>query len=190
MSVLALTTPLDEETVRRLRVGDFVEISGRIYTGRDAVHHRIFHGQAPPVSLRGQIIYHCGPVMVRDGDRWQCRAAGPTTSSREEPYQWKLIAEHGLRGIIGKGGMGERTRAACQQHGCVYLHAIGGAAQVYARCVARVDGVDWIDLGSPEAIWHLWVERLPALVTIDAQGGSLHAEVLEASRAAGARLQG
>lgn len=186
---IALTTPLDEATVRRLAVGQMVELSGRVYTGRDAVHHRLFHGQPPPVDLRGQVIYHCGPVMVREGDRWRCRAAGPTTSSREEPYQWKVIEQHGLRGIIGKGGMGERTREACRRHGCVYLHAIGGAAQVYARCVARVDGVDWPELGSPEAIWHLWVERLPALVTIDAEGRSLHAEVLEASEAAFAALR-
>ena len=184
MSLIRLATPLGEEQVRSLRVGDTVELSGRLYTGRDAVHHRLHEGVKPPVDLRGQVIYHCGPVMVKEGDRWSCRGAGPTTSSREEPYQWEVIRDHGIRGVIGKGGMGAKTLEACRQHGCVYLHAIGGAAQVCAERITRVDGVDWMDLGSPEAIWHLWVEAFPVIVTIDSHGGSLHQQVLDASRAA------
>jgi tartrate/fumarate subfamily iron-sulfur-dependent hydro-lyase beta chain len=188
MALVQLSTPMTEAAARALNVGDTVEITGRLYTGRDAVHHRLHHGEQPPVDLRGQVIYHCGPVMVQDGGRWQCCAAGPTTSSREEPYQWEVIRDHGIRGVIGKGGMGAKTLAACQQHGCVYLHAIGGAAQVYAERIVAVDGVDWMDLGSPEAIWHLRVERFPAIVTMDANGRSLHREVFEASaqRLAGA----
>ncbi len=181
MALVKLTTPISEEQARSLTVGDTVEISGRLYTGRDAVHHRLHNGQKPPVDLNGHIIYHCGPVMVQEQGRWVCKGAGPTTSSREEPYQWEVIRDHRIRGVIGKGGMGAKTLAACKEHGCVYLHAIGGAAQVCAETITRVDGVDWMDLGSPEAIWHLWVERFPVIVTIDANGNSLHRDVLAAS---------
>jgi len=127
--------------------------------------------------------------MVKVGERWECRGAGPTTSSREEPYQWEVIRDYGLRGVIGKGGMGPKTLAACQQYGCVYLHAIGGAAQVCAQRITRVDGADWMDLGSPEAVWHLWVERFPAIVTMDSHGNSLHAQVRAASAEALAKLK-
>ena len=187
---IQLTTPLTEAIARSLKVGDTVEITGRLYTGRDAVHHRLHQGTAPPVALAGAIIYHCGPVMVRDGEGWRCTAAGPTTSSREEPYQWEVMRDHGIRGVIGKGGMGPKTLAGCQQYGCVYLHAIGGAAQVCADRITRVDGVDWMDLGSPEAIWHLWAERFPCIVTMDSHGNSLHQQVKEASAQALAGLRG
>ena len=186
MALVQLTTPLTEAQVRDLRVGDTVELSGRLYTGRDAVHHRLHHGDQPPVDLAGAVIYHCGPVMVKetaaDGStRWACRGAGPTTSSREEPYQWEVMRDHGIRAVIGKGGMGPKTLDGCVKYGCVYLHAIGGAAQVCAERITRVDGVDWMDLGSPEAIWHLWVERFPCIVTMDSHGNSLHKQVFEAS---------
>jgi fumarate hydratase class I len=181
MGAITVTTPLTEDLVRSLKVGDTLEITGRIFTGRDAAHHRIHHGTQPPVDLRGQIIYHCGPVMAQEDGRWVCKAAGPTTSAREEPYQWEVMRDHGIRGVIGKGGMGPKTLEGCQQYGCVYLHAIGGAAQVYAERITRVDGVDWMDLGSPEAIWHLWAERFPVIVTMDAHGNSLHRQVFEAS---------
>jgi tartrate/fumarate subfamily iron-sulfur-dependent hydro-lyase beta chain len=184
MALRQLTTPITDETARSLRVGDTVEISGRLYTGRDAVHHRLHQGTPPPVDLRGHLIYHCGPVMMRDGDRWLCVGAGPTTSSREEPYEWEVMRDHGIRGVIGKGGMGAKTLAACATYGCVYLHAIGGAAQVCAERITRVDGADWMDLGSPEAIWHLWVDRFPAIVTMDSHGASLHQQVFAASQAA------
>jgi len=180
--MIKLTTPTDEQTIRSLKVGDTVAISGRLYTGRDAVHHRLHEGVKPPVDLAGQIIYHCGPVMVKEGGQWVCTAAGPTTSSREEPYEWEVMRDHGIRGVIGKGGMGQKTLDACAKYGAVYLHAIGGAAQVCAASIKRVDGVDWFDLGSPEAIWHLWVEDFMAIVTMDAHGQSLHQQVFEESR--------
>jgi fumarate hydratase subunit beta len=113
-----------------------------------------------------------------------CKAAGPTTSSREEPYQWEVMRDYGIRGVIGKGGMGPKTLEGCAKYGCVYLHAIGGAAQVCADRITRVDGVDWMDLGSPEAIWHLWTERFPCIVTMDSHGNSLHQQVRDASAAA------
>ena len=181
MALVSLTTPITEAQARALKVGDTVELSGRLYTGRDAVHHRLHHGEKPPVDLAGQIIYHCGPVMVQQDGKWLCRGAGPTTSSREEPYQWEVMRDHGIRGVIGKGGMGPKTLAGCKEYGCVYLHAIGGAAQVCAERITRVDGVDWMDLGSPEAIWHLWVERFPCIVTMDSHGNSLHQHVYDAS---------
>lgn len=182
MALVSLAAPITDAQIRLLKVGDTVELSGRLYTGRDAVHHRLHTGTKPPVDLNGQIIYHCGPVMVKNAAGvWECRGAGPTTSSREEPYQWEVIRDYGLRGVIGKGGMGQKTLDACRQYGCVYFHAIGGAAQVCAERITRVDGVDWMELGSPEAIWHLWVEKFPVIVTIDSHGNSLHKDVAAAS---------
>jgi len=189
MPIITLTTPLTEAAVRDLKVGDTVELNGRLYTGRDAVHHRLHHGEKPPVELAGAVIYHCGPVMVQEAGRWVCKGAGPTTSSREEPYQWEVMRDHGIRGVIGKGGMGPKTLEGCQKYGCVYFHAIGGAAQVCAERITRVDGVDWMDLGSPEAIWHLWVERFPVIVTMDSNGNSLHKQVFAAAEAALAGLR-
>ncbi|HVV00461.1 MAG TPA: fumarate hydratase C-terminal domain-containing protein, partial [Verrucomicrobiae bacterium] len=131
------------------------------------------------------ILYHCGPVVVKDErGKWKCTAAGPTTSIREEPYQWQVIRDCGLRGVIGKGGMGDRTLAACKENGCVYLHGIGGAAQVLAQCIKKVRNVYLLEkFGAPEAIWEFEVEKFPAVVTMDAHGNSLHREVLAASQA-------
>jgi fumarate hydratase class I len=184
----SLTFPFTETQVRALKVGDEVSISGIVFTGRDAVHKYLHEGGAlpPGVSLRDGIIYHCGPVMMKQADgSYKCTAAGPTTSIREEPYQWQIIRDFGVRGVIGKGGMGDKTLAACKEHGCVYLHAIGGAAQVLAECVKRVRNVYFAEeFGSPEAIWELEIENFPAVVTIDAHGNSLHKEVLAQSQAA------
>lgn len=184
----ALVAPFTEEKIRSLRVGDEVAITGVVFTGRDAVHKYLHEGGALPegVSLRDGILYHCGPVVMKEPDgTWKVTAAGPTTSIREEPYQGQVIRDFGVRGVIGKGGMGERTLAACREHGCVYLHAVGGAAQVLAECVKRVRNVYFLEkFGSPEAIWELEVEALPAVVTMDSHGGSLHREVMAASQAA------
>jgi fumarate hydratase class I len=185
--MISLTTPLTDEKVRALKVGDEVGISGTLFTGRDAVHKYLHDGGTLPngVSLRDGIIYHCGPVVIKDEQgRWKVVAAGPTTSIREEPYQWQIIRDFGLRGVIGKGGMADRTLAACKQYGCVYLHAVGGAAQVLAECIKSVRNVYFLEkFGSPEAIWELEVENFPAVVTMDAQGNSLHEKVFAASQA-------
>lgn len=181
---MKLTTPLSEADVRSLQLNQTVQISGKLYTGRDAVHKFLYEGHPSPVDLTGQVIYHCGPVVVEENGQWVVKAAGPTTSIREEPYQWKLIQELGLRAVIGKGGMGDKTREACQQFGCVYLHAVGGAAQVLAQNVMKVHNVYLKDeFGSPEAIWELEVKDLTAVVTIDAHGNSLHREVAADSEA-------
>jgi fumarate hydratase class I len=185
--MIALESPFTEAKVRALGVGDAVEISGVLFTGRDAVHKYLHDGGGlpPEVNLRDGILYHCGPVVLKDADgAWRVTAAGPTTSIREEPYQAMIIEKFGLRGVIGKGGMGERTLAACREHGCVYLHAVGGAAQVLAECITRVRNVYLLDkFGSPEAVWELEVARFPAVVTMDAHGGSLHREIFAASEA-------
>ncbi len=186
-----LSFPFTEEKIRALKVGDEVLISGVLFTGRDAVHKYLHEGGAlpPGVSLRDGIIYHCGPVMMKQPDgTYLCTAAGPTTSIREEPYQGQIIRDFGLRGVIGKGGMGDRTLAACQAYGCVYFHAVGGAAQVLAECIKRVRHVYLLEqFGSPEAIWELEVQDFPAVVTMDAHGRSLHQEIFAASQAELAR---
>ena len=183
--MLNLKTPLTEPAVRDLKMGTEVSITGTLFTGRDAVHKYLHEGgELPPeVNLRGGILYHCGPVVVKDeSGNWKCTAAGPTTSIREEPYQWQIIRDFGLRGVIGKGGMGKKTLDACREHGCVYLHAIGGAAQVLAQCIKRVRNVYFLEkFGAPEAIWEFEVENFPVIVTIDAHGNSLHQQVFEAS---------
>ena len=170
---IRLTTPLSEEAVRALRVGDVVLVSGRLYTGRDAVHAHLMKN-APPVDLRGAALYHCGPVVKKDGEAWRVTAAGPTTSIREEPYQAEILKRYGVKAVIGKGGMGAKTLAGLQETGAVYLNAVGGAAQFYARCIEQVDGVSLLEFGTPEAMWHLTVRDFPAIVTMDAHGGSLH----------------
>jgi fumarate hydratase class I len=184
---VSLTTPLSDDQVRALKVGDVVQLNGIVYTGRDALHHHLVSHDAP-VDLRGAALYHCGPVALKRGDGWFINAAGPTTSSREEPYQADVIRKFGLRAVIGKGGMGAKTLAALKEHGAVYLNAIGGAAQFYAKCITKVEGVDFLEFGTPEAMWHLHVENFPAIVTMDAHGNSLHADVEKASAAELAKL--
>ena len=178
---IRLEPPLTEDQVRALKVGDVVLINGPVVTGRDALHHYLLHHDAP-CDLRGAILYHCGPVMMKEGTppniRWRTTAAGPTTSIREEPYEADIIKRYGIRGVMGKGGMGKRTLAALQEFGAVYLHAIGGAAQYYARCLPKVLGVDLLDeLGAPEAMWHFEARDFIAIVTMDSHGNSLHEEV-------------
>lgn len=179
---VVLTTPLGEAQVRALKVGDVVLLNGTMHTGRDSLHHHLLTHDSP-VDLKGAALYHCGPVSLKEGDRWRMNAAGPTTSSREEPYQADIIRKFGIRAVIGKGGMGAKTLAALKEHGAVYLNAIGGAAQYYARCIERVDGVDFLEFGVPEAMWHITVRNFPAIVTMDAAGNSLHAKVEKASGA-------
>jgi fumarate hydratase class I len=173
---VVLKAPLTEEQVRALKVGDVVIIHGEMYTGRDAVHAHLMH-HPPPVDLHGAVLYHCGPVMLKQGEQWTVKAAGPTTSSREEPYQADVIKNYGVRAVIGKGGMGSKTLAALKDYGAVYLNGIGGAAQFYAQKIDRVLGVNLLEFGIPEAMWHLNVHDFVAIVTMDAHGNSLHAGI-------------
>jgi fumarate hydratase class I len=190
--MVVLKAPFTEEKIRALKVGDMVEIEGLIYTGRDAVHKWLHEGNEPPkseVDLKDSIIYHCGPVVMERGSgakkHYVVTAAGPTTSTREEPYQAGIIEKFGVKAVIGKGGMGEKTRLACQKFGCVYLHAVGGAAQVLAEAIKKVEGVYGLEkFGSPEAIWKLQVVKFPVVVTIDAHGNSLHKDIEASSGSA------
>jgi len=178
-----LQAPLTEEQVRGLKLGDVVLLNGPMVSGRDAAHHYLLHHEAP-CDLRGGILYHCGPVMLQQDGVWRVQAAGPTTSIREEPYEADTIRRFGLRAVMGKGGMGAKTAAALKEYGAVYLHAVGGAAQFYARCLPRVQAVHLLDeLGIPEAMWVFEARDFPAIVTMDAAGNSLHRDVLQTTGA-------
>jgi fumarate hydratase subunit beta len=189
-----LKLPTDEATMRDLKVGDYLELTGRMITGRDAAHKWLLEEFRGDVAawMKETIIYHCGPVVRQDSDgSYAFVAAGPTTSIREEPYEADVIEQYGLRGVIGKGGMAQKTLAGLARSGAVYLHAIGGAAQVLANSVKRVRQVFMLEeFGVPEALWVIEVERFPVVVTMDAHGATLHREVGDASRAELARLLG
>ena len=187
-----LTVPISEEEIRALKLGDQVLLSGVIYTGRDAAHKYMMDncvkGACPDSEkemyaelkkgLAGSVIYHCGPVVKkRDDGKYEFVAAGPTTSIREEPYQADVMGHFGLRAVIGKGGMREKTLKGCQEHGAVYLHAIGGAAPLIAESVKEVVDVFKLDFGVPEAFWKIRVEDFPCVVTMDSHGQSLHEKV-------------
>lgn len=175
--VFRIREGVDEETLRKIKVGDIVRVDGRIFTGRDMVHAALAGDTPMKEKISAGIIYHCGPVVVRDGDEWCIKAAGPTTSIREEPYQAQVMQKHGFRVIIGKGGMGRKTSAALKNLGGVYLTAVGGAAQHYAAKVRKVRGVEFEKFGVPEAMWELDVEGFYAVCTMDAHGGCLHTDV-------------
>ena len=201
MSTFELTIPISETAIRALHIGDAAHLSGVIVTARDAAHKYMIEtftkNRSIPKSeqplykklrrlLNGGVIYHCGPVVRRSAEgEWQFVAAGPTTSIREERYEPDIIAHFGLRGIIGKGGMGPGTLRACQEHGTAYLHAIGGAASLITSSVKKVLGVYKLDeFGTPEAMWVIHVEGLPVIVTMDAHGQSIHDKVEQASTVA------
>ena len=186
MSRYTLQTPLDEEDVRKLKLGDTVAIDGRIFTARDAAHKYMTGnpdlGRLP--DFTGGVIYHCGPVIVRNDDGWRVTAAGPTTSTREEPYEACVIEKYGIRAIIGKGGMGPATLEACRRFGCVYLHAIGGTAQILANAVKQVSSVYFLEeFGAAEACWELELEDFRCVVAMDAHGKSLFDDVRMTSEA-------
>ena len=201
MATYNLTVPISERDIRSLHVGDTVHLSGVIVTGRDAAHkymiETFIRADAVPESerslyeelrrlLRGGVIYHCGPIVRQDEEgRWHFVAAGPTTSIREEVYEPEVIAHFGLRGVIGKGGMGPGTLRACQEHGAVYFHAVGGAASLIADAVKEVVAVHKKDeFGVPEAFWVIRVAGFPVVVTMDSHGRSIHDEVEATSREA------
>lgn len=181
--MVQLNYPFREEAIRDLKAGDSVSITGLIYTGRDKFHKYFADGGALPVDFRDGALYHCGPVIVKDGaGAWKVVAAGPTTSVRENPYEPEFIAQSGVRLIIGKGGMDNRTLAAMKEHGAVYIQAIGGVAALNAACVKRVPSVHLLDeFGAAEACWAFEVENFPGIVAMDAHGNSLFAAVGEAS---------
>jgi len=187
-----LNYPFTESQTRPLAMGEPVSVSGLVFTGRDRLHKYLHEGGVPPVELRDSAIYHCGPVVVQAADgSWRVVAAGPTTSSREEPYMPGIIARYGVHVVIGKGGMGAATREACQRHGCVYLQAVGGAAVSLADRIRRVHQVHFLEeFGATEAMWGFEVAGFEAVVAIDARGRSLYDDVAANSRRELDRLLG
>ncbi len=194
-----LTVPISEDQVRALKVGDQVLLSGIIYTGRDAAHKYMIEnfvkGDCPDSEkavyeelkqgLAGSVIYHCGPVVRKHDDgKYEFVAAGPTTSIREEPYQADVMGHFGVRAVIGKGGMRDKTLAGCNEHGAVYLHAIGGAATLIGESCEEVVDVFKLDFGVPEAFWKIRVNDFPCVVTMDSHGHSLHDTIRKDSEAA------
>ena len=194
-----ITTPVSDEAIRDLKVGDSVAISGMMVTGRDAAHKwmidtfikktRSPEGDDLQVYeelkklLNGSIIYHCGPVVTGlDNKDYKFIAAGPTTSIREEPYQADVMKHFNVKGVIGKGGMGAKTLKGCQETPGVYFHAIGGAASFLAQTVTKVHGVFKMEFGVPEAMWLIEVKDFPVVVTMDSHGGSQHAVIDESSK--------
>lgn len=183
--MIKLTTPISEEEIRKLKVGDEVQLSGVIVTGRDQAHKLMVEEKPDFIRevLKGSVIYHCGPVVKQGDDgTWSFVSAGPTTSMREEPYQADVVCEYQIRGVIGKGGMGPKTAEGLQRCGAVYFHAVGGAGTLIARAVKEVKTVYKLEeFGTPEAFWVIEVEDLPLVVTMDSHGGSLHQEIKEKS---------
>lgn len=178
--MIEITLPAKEEDIRKLKAGDEVLLTGVLMLGRDAAHKYLVENDAKEARpyLENSMIYHCGPVVKKQGDKWTFVAAGPTTSIREEPYQAEVIKRYKLRGVIGKGGMGDKTLAACKEHGCVYLSAVGGLATILARSVKEVKTVLKLEeFGTPEAMWVIRVEKFPAVVTMDSHGKSIHKDI-------------
>ncbi|MGE4497233.1 MAG: FumA C-terminus/TtdB family hydratase beta subunit [Deferribacterales bacterium] len=183
--MIKLKTPISEETARSLKVGDEVLLTGTIVTARDAAHKLMVEERPDFIRehLFGSVIYHCGPVVKKDEKgNYSFVAAGPTTSSREEPYQADVIEEYKVRAVIGKGGMGPKTADGLKKTGAVYLHAVGGAGSLIAKKVTSVDTVYKLEeFGTPEAFWVIQVEDFPCVVTMDSHGGSLHKDIMEMS---------
>lgn len=177
-----LKTPISEEDVRKLNVGDIVYITGKIYTARDQAHRRILEyvdkKQKIPVDLNGAVIFHVGPIVKKQDDKWVVVSAGPTTSTRMNLTTPRLLENFAVRIIIGKGGMSKEVTEALKRRGAVYCHFTGGAGVLAAKAIKNVEGVDWLDLGIPEAIWKFEVEDFgPVVVTIDSKGKSIYEEV-------------
>ena len=189
--MILLHLPLAESDTRALSCGDEVALTGVIYTARDAAH-KYLAGTPDPTrlpDLQNAVFYHCGPVIIRRDGEWVVTAAGPTTSIREEPYMAEVIRRYRLKAVIGKGGMGADTLAACREHGCVYLSAVGGAAQVMAQSIRKVTGVYMLEVfGAPEALWEMQVVDMPLIVTMDTHGVSLHQQILDRSHQALSQL--
>ena len=176
-----LKTPLNEKIIRELKTGDEVLLNGTIFTARDEAH-KYLAKETPDFGLKNSIIYHCGPIVKKQDDQYKIISAGPTTSAREEPYEAEIIKKYQIKAIIGKGGMGEKTMKAMKEHGCVYLSTVGGAAALLAKSIKQVKNVYKLEFGTPEAIWELEVENMPAVVTIDSDRNSIYDDVQKNSR--------
>ncbi len=191
--MIKINIPTDTDTIRKLKTGDRVALSGVIVTGRDEIHRRLFtrFDEKAAAMMKGSFIYHCGPIVMQADGKYTITACGPTTSIREEPYQAEIIKRYGLKGVIGKGGMGDATLSGLKECGAVYLQATGGAAALLAKSIEEVIDVHYLkEFGTPEAMWVIRVKDLPLVVTMDSRGESLHKKVLEESSKKQAMLMG
>jgi fumarate hydratase subunit beta len=182
MAIYKHKTPISEEDVRKLKVNDTIYITGVMVTARDQAHRRALElakkGEKIPIDLKGLAVFHCGPIVKKEGDKWIAVAAGPTTSTRMDIFEDEFIKTFGVRVVVGKGGMGKRTTEAMQKHGAVYGAFTGGAAVLAARTIKNIRTVEWFDLGVPEALWVFEVEDFgPLTVSIDSHGSNLFEDV-------------
>jgi len=182
MATYKLKTPISEEDVRKLKVNDVLYITGTIVTARDQAHRRALEmakeGKKIPIDIKGLAVFHCGPIVKKEGDKWIAVAAGPTTSTRMDIFEDEFIKTFGVRVVIGKGGMGKRTTEAMKKYGAVYGAFTGGAAVLAAKTIKNVRTVEWYDLGVPEALWVFEVQDFgPLAISIDSHGNNLFEDV-------------
>jgi fumarate hydratase subunit beta len=190
MAVYKFKTPISEEDIRKLKVNDVLYVTGTIVTARDQAHRRALEyfqqGKPLPINLEGLAVFHCGPVVSKEGDKWVAVAAGPTTSTRMDIFEDEFIKDFKVRVVIGKGGMGKKTTDAMAKYGAVYGAFTGGAAILAARAIKNVKSVEWLDLGTPEALWIFEVEEFgPLAVAIDSHGNNIFSDIaknVEANR--------
>lgn len=188
MAEYHFNTPISKEDVQKLKIGDVIYVSGTVFTARDEAHERALElakkGEKMPIDFEGLAVYHCGPVVRQVGDDWEIVAAGPTTSTRLDMFEDEFIKEFKVNVVIGKGGMGPRTVKAMKELKAVYTAFVGGAAVVAAKGIKRVKEVHWLDLGTPECLWVLEVEKFgPLIVGIDTNGESLFQNVADEAKA-------
>ena len=193
MATYHLKTPISEEEIRKLKVNDVIYITGIVVTARDQAHKRALEyarqGKPLPINLEGLVVFHCGPLVKKEGGKWVVLAAGPTTSTRMELFESEFIEAFKVRVVVGKGGMGERTASAMAKHGAVYGAFTGGAAILAAKAIKAVRGVKWLDLGVPEAMWILEVEDFgPLTVAIDSHGRNLFKEIVQKAEESRSRI--
>jgi len=182
MAVYTLKTPISEDAVRKLKVNDVIYVTGTMVTARDSAHKRALEyfkeRKKMPIDLEGLVVFHCGPIVKKEDDKWTVVAAGPTTSTRMDLFEDEFIEAFKVRVVIGKGGMGRRTTEGMKKHGAVYGAFTGGAAVLAAKAIKKVKSVEWFDLGMPEALWILDVENFgPLIVAIDTHGNNVFADV-------------
>ncbi len=183
MTVFRFKTPISEEEVRTLKVNDVLYVSGTIITARDAAHKKALdlyrEGKKVPINLEGLAVFHCGPIVKKEGEKWTVVAAGPTTSTRMDQFEDEFIKAFKVRVVIGKGGMGKKTTDAMKKYGAVYGAFTGGAAVLAAKAIKNVKAVEWLqELGMPEALWIFEAEEFgPLTIAIDSHGNNIFEEI-------------
>ncbi|NIN53239.1 MAG: fumarate hydratase [Nitrososphaeria archaeon] len=175
---IVLQTPISNQELRKLKLGERVFVTGKVHTLRDMGHEKLFNvsdqGEKPPFDLRNGVVWHCGPIVKRKDDKWDVCVAGSTSSSRFTALTSRLLSEFGVKCVIGKGTMGKDAIEAMKKYGAVYLMSTGGAAALYASHIKEIENVHWLNLGMPEAVWVFEARKMgPFIVGIDSHGNSL-----------------